>query len=58
MSYRTDPDMQLVNAYLPRAEADALVKVANARGWSRAELLRRTARELIKQHYTVNGEHQ
>jgi hypothetical protein len=49
-TYRTDPGMQLVTAYLPRTDADALVRIANARGWSRAELLRRTARELIEQH--------
>ncbi len=54
MPYRTDPGMQLVNAYLPRADADALVTIANARGLSRAELLRRTARELIE-HTTENG---
>lgn len=53
MPYRTDPGMQLVNAYLPRADADALVTIANARGLSRAELLRRAARELIE-HYTGN----
>lgn len=55
MPYRTDPEMRLVTAYLPRADADALVMVANSLGWSRAELLRRAARELIE-HYTGNGE--
>jgi hypothetical protein len=49
-SYRTDPGMQLVTAYLPKQDADALVVIANDRGLSRAELLRRTTRDLIEQH--------
>lgn len=48
MTYKTDPDMQMVTAYLPRADADALVALANSRGLSRAELLRQVARELIE----------
>jgi uncharacterized protein YidB (DUF937 family) len=55
MAYKTDPGMQLVTAYLPAADADALVKIANKLGLSRAELLRHMARELIE-NYTHNGE--
>ena len=40
---------------LPAADADALVKIANKLGLSRAELLRHMARELIE-NYTHNGE--
>jgi hypothetical protein len=48
MAFKTDPSMLLVNAWMPRADADALVRVANSRGMSRSELLRRVARELIE----------
>ncbi len=50
MAFKDDPHMLLVNAWLPRADADALVGIANADGISRSELLRRVARELIEQH--------
>jgi hypothetical protein len=53
MAYRTDPGMRMVNFWLPSADADALVKVANSAGLSRSELLRRAARELIE-HETEN----
>lgn len=48
MAFRDDPAMQLVNAWMPRADADALVKLANSRGISRSALLRQVARELIQ----------
>ena len=54
MGYETDPGLQLVTAYLPAADADALVKIAGKLGLSRAELLRHVARELIE-NYTENG---
>ncbi|MGH3247888.1 MAG: ribbon-helix-helix domain-containing protein [Trebonia sp.] len=50
MGYRDDPSMMLVNAWMPRADADALVRLANAQGMSRSALLRRVARELIENH--------
>jgi uncharacterized protein YidB (DUF937 family) len=50
MAYKTDPGMQMVTAYLPAADADALVKIANKLGLSRAELLRHVARELTERY--------
>jgi hypothetical protein len=50
MALKDDPNMALVNAWLPRLDADALIGIANAGGISRSELLRRTARGLIEQH--------
>jgi metal-responsive CopG/Arc/MetJ family transcriptional regulator len=50
MAFKNDPGMLLVNAWLPRSDADELVRLANSRGISRSELLRRVARELIEDY--------
>lgn len=55
MAFKTDPDMRLVNAWMPRADADALVRLANEAGISRSALLRRVARELLIDNYPQDG---
>jgi hypothetical protein len=59
MAFKNDPGMLLVNAWLPRSDADELVRLANSQGISRSELLRRVARELLTEEYdTHNGENE
>lgn len=59
MAFKNDPGMLLVNAWLPRSDADELVRLANSQGISRLELLRRVARELLTEEYdTHNGENE
>lgn len=55
MAFKDDPGMQLVNAWMPRADADALVRLANSRGISRSALLRQVARELIEHNMDGDG---
>lgn len=48
MANKDNPGMRLVNLWMTRSDADALIRIANAQGIGRSELLRRLAQGLIE----------